>query len=463
MSEEQKIRVVIADDQELVRAGFAMVIGSQPDMAVVGQARDGAEAVALAETLHPDVVLMDVRMPGVDGIEATRRISALQHRFAPDGSALDDAHTRVIILTTFDLDEYVMAAINAGASGFLLKDTMVSDKGVFTSAALNGNNYPVSVDVAFQVAFAMITVGLICGAIAERVKYSTWMIFVALWITFDYAPLAHMVWGQGGLLGADGIGALDFAGGDVVHISSGVSALVLCILLGKRHDYEHSIYRIHNIPTVVLGASLLMFGWFGFNAGSALAADGLAAHAFMTTGVSAAAAMLSWMLCDVIKNKKPTLIGASTGMVAGLVGITPGAGFVPMWAAVIIGLTTSPVCYIMISYGKKKFGFDDALDAFSCHGTGGIWGGLLTGVFSCTAINSSAGNGLVYGEFAQFGAQAAGIGITIVIAVVGTLICYGITRLLTGKIRVDLRDELMGLDVSQHGESAYPSFNGLDN
>jgi amt: ammonium transporter len=150
-------------------------------------------------------------------------------------------------------------------------------------------------------------------------------------------------------------------------------------------------------------------------------------------------------------------------MVAGLVGITPGAGFVPMWAAVIIGLTTSPVCYIMISYGKKKFGFDDALDAFSCHGTGGIWGGLLTGVFSCTAINSSAGNGLVYGEFAQFSAQAAGIGITIVIAVVGTLICYGITRLLTGKIRVDLRDELMGLDVSQHGESAYPSFNGLDN
>ena len=183
----------------------------------------------------------------------------------------------------------------------------------------------------------------------------------------------------------------------------------------------------------------------------------------MTTGVSAAAAMLSWMLCDVIKNKKPTLIGASTGMVAGLVGITPGAGFIPMWAAVIIGLTTSPVCYIMISYGKKKFGFDDALDAFSCHGTGGIWGGLLTGVFSCTAINSSAGNGLVYGEFAQFGAQAAGIGITIVIAVVGTLICYGITRLLTGKIRVDLRDELMGLDVSQHGEAAYPSFNGLDN
>lgn len=233
---------------------------------------------------------------------------------------------------------------------------------------------------AFQMMFAVITPALITGAVAGRMKFKSIFVFTIFWSLIVYYPLAHMVWGQGGLLGADGIGALDFAGGDVVHISSGVSALVLCILLGKRHDYEHSIYRIHNIPTVVLGASLLMFGWFGFNAGSALAADGLAAHAFMTTGVSAAAAMLSWMLCDVIKNKKPTLIGASTGMVAGLVGITPGAGFVPMWAAVIIGLTTSPVCYIMISYGKKKFGFDDALDAFSCHGTGGIWGGLLTGV-----------------------------------------------------------------------------------
>lgn len=207
---------------------------------------------------------------------------------------------------------------------------------------------------AFQMMFAVITPALITGAVAGRMKFKSIFIFTIFWSLIVYYPLAHMVWGQGGLLGADGIGALDFAGGDVVHISSGVSALVLCILLGKRHEYEHSIYRIHNIPTVVLGASLLMFGWFGFNAGSALAADGLAAHAFMTTGVSAAAAMLSWMLCDVIKNKKPTLIGASTGMVAGLVGITPGAGFVPMWAAVIIGLTTSPVCYIMISYGKKN-------------------------------------------------------------------------------------------------------------
>lgn len=223
-----------------------------------------------------------------------------------------------------------------------------------TEGYTDGASIPNMVFSAFQMMFAVITPALITGAVAGRMKFKSIFVFTIFWSLIVYYPLAHMVWGQGGLLGADGIGALDFAGGDVVHISSGVSALVLCILLGKRHDYEHSIYRIHNIPTVVLGASLLMFGWFGFNAGSALAADGLAAHAFMTTGVSAAAAMLSWMLCDVIKNKKPTLIGASTGMVAGLVGITPGAGFVPMWAAVIIGLTTSPVCYIMISYGKKN-------------------------------------------------------------------------------------------------------------
>ena len=322
---------------------------------------------------------------------------------------------------------------------------------------------PHLVYIAFQMMFAIITPALITGAVAGRMKFKSLFVFIILWSLIVYYPLAHMVWADGGLLGLDGIGALDFAGGDVVHISSGVSALVLCIILGKRHDYEHANYRIHNIPTVVLGASLLMFGWFGFNAGSALEANGLSAHAFMTTAVSAAAAILSWMLCDVFKNKKPTLIGASTGMVAGLVGITPGAGFVPIWAAVIIGLTTSPVCYLMISFGKKKFGFDDALDAFSCHGTGGIWGGLLTGVFSSTAINADAGNGLIYGEFAQFGAQALGIVITLVIAVAGTLICYGLTRIITGKIRVSKRDEMLGLDITQHGESAYPSFNGLDN
>ena len=319
---------------------------------------------------------------------------------------------------------------------------------------------PNMVFCAFQMMFAIITPALITGAVAGRMKFKSLFVFIIFWTILVYYPLAHMVWAQGGLLGVEGLGALDFAGGDVVHISSGISALVLCILLGKRRDYEHAAYRIHNIPTVVIGASILMFGWFGFNAGSALAANGLAAHAFMTTAASGAAALLSWMACDIVKNGKPTLIGACTGMVAGLVGITPGAGFVPVWAAVIIGLTTSPVCYLMISYGKKKFGFDDALDAFSCHGTGGVWGGLMTVIFAKESVGGY--NGLLYGDATQLGAQILGMVVTILIAVAGTFICYGLTRLLTGDIRVEAKDEIIGLDISQHGESAYPSFNGLE-
>lgn len=325
---------------------------------------------------------------------------------------------------------------------------------------VEGAAIPNMVFCIFQMMFAVITPALITGAVAGRMKFKAVFAFTVFWTLIVYYPLAHMVWAKDGLLGLEGLGALDFAGGDVVHISSGISALVLCMLLGKRRDYEHASYRIHNVPTVVIGASLLMFGWFGFNAGSALSANGLAAHAFITTAVSAAAALLSWMLCDIIKNGKPTLIGACTGMVAGLVGVTPGAGFVPVWAAVIIGLTTSPICYLMISYGKKKLGFDDALDAFSCHGTGGIWGGLLTGIFAKEAIGGY--NGLLYGDVAQFGVQIVGIVVTIVIAIAGTFICYGLTRLVTGDIRVGAKEEILGLDISQHGEPAYPSFNGLE-
>ena len=216
------------------------------------------------------------------------------------------------------------------ATGFLLKDTMVSDKGVFTSAALNGNNYPVSVDVAFQSAFAMITVALICGAIAERVKYSTWMIFVALWITFDYAPLAHMVW-NGGLLSADGaisqaIGAAahDFAGGTVVHINAAVAALVIVLIIGKRKGFGTQPFRPHNVPFVMLGAFLLWFGWFGFNAGSAFAANGTAGYAWVSTSAATAAAMLSWGFTEKIRTGHYTAMGAASGIVAGLVAITPG-------------------------------------------------------------------------------------------------------------------------------------------
>lgn len=330
-----------------------------------------------------------------------------------------------------------------------------------TEPYVEGQGIPNMVFCLFQMMFAVITPALITGSVAGRMKFKSLFVFLVLWSLVVYYPMAHMVWADGGFLAK--IGSVDFAGGNVVHISSGITALTLCILLGKRYDYKRANYKIHNTPMVALGAFILLFGWFGFNAGSALAADGLAAHAFVTTAVSSAAAMLSWMFCDVVVNKKPTFVGACTGMVAGLVGITPGAGFVPIWAALIIGLTTSPICFFMISWVKEKFGYDDALDAFGCHGVGGIWGGICTGLFCKVSINDiGQGNGLFFGNTKLFLMQLASIGITIVVSVAGTLICYGITRLVTGKIRVTEREERVGLDRSQHGESAYPSFNGLD-
>ena len=313
---------------------------------------------------------------------------------------------------------------------------------------------------AFQMMFAIITPALFTGSLVGRMKFKALFFFVILWSVIVYYPLAHMVWGEGGFLAA--IGSVDFAGGNVVHISSGVTALVMALILGRRRGYEHTAYRIHNIPFVVLGAAILWFGWFGFNAGSALAADGLAAHAFMTSGIAAACAMLSWMLLDVIKEKKPTLVGASTGLVVGLVAITPGAGFVPIWASFIIGALVSPICYFGVKLIKKKLKIDDALDAFGCHGLGGIWGGIATGLFGQSSINSAAQwDGLVFGDYRLFAAQLEGIAVTIVVAVVGALICAGIVRLFT-PLRVTPKEEQLGLDISQHGENAYPSFNGLD-
>ncbi|MCD8133558.1 MAG: ammonium transporter [Clostridiales bacterium] len=329
-----------------------------------------------------------------------------------------------------------------------------------TDVSPYADTIPHFVYIAFQMMFAIITPALITGALVGRMKFKALFLFIAFWSVLVYYPLAHMVWGEGGWLAS--IGSVDFAGGDVVHISSGITALTLAILIGKRKGYDQAAYRIHNIPFVVLGASMLWFGWFGFNAGSALKADGLAAHAFMTSAISAAAAMLSWMLIDVIANKKPTLVGASTGLVVGLVAITPGAGFVPIWSAFIIGALVSPICYFGVKLIKQKLKIDDALDAFGCHGIGGIWGGIATGLFAKSSINSVAQwDGLVFGEVRLFLAQLAGIGVTIVIAVVGTLVCAGLVRIFT-KLRVDDRDEQIGLDRSQHGEKAYPAFNGWD-
>ena len=319
---------------------------------------------------------------------------------------------------------------------------------------------PHLVFAAFQMMFAMITPALITGAVVGRMRFKALFAFIALWSFLVYYPMAHMVWGEGGFLAA--IGSVDFAGGNVVHISSGVSALVLATYLGRRKGYEKTSYRIHNIPFVVLGASLLWFGWFGFNAGSALAADGLAAHAFMTSAISSAAALVSWMLIDVIKDGKPTLVGASTGLVVGLVAITPGAGFVPIWSSYIIGALVSPICYFTMNFIKHKLKIDDALDAFGCHGIGGVWGGIATGLFAKTSINSVAKwDGLVFGNVHLFVAQVLSIIITAAVAVVGTLICIGIINIFT-PLRVDQKEEALGLDISQHGENAYPSFNGFD-
>lgn len=319
---------------------------------------------------------------------------------------------------------------------------------------------PHLVFAAFQMMFAMITPALITGAVVGRMRFKALFAFIALWSFLVYYPMAHMVWGEEGFLAA--IGSVDFAGGNVVHISSGVSALVLATYLGRRKGYERTSYRIHNIPFVVLGASLLWFGWFGFNAGSALAADGLAAHAFMTSAISSAAALVSWMLIDVIKDGKPTLVGASTGLVVGLVAITPGAGFVPIWSSYIIGALVSPICYFTMNFIKHKLKIDDALDAFGCHGIGGVWGGIATGLFAKTSINSVARwDGLVFGNVHLFVAQVLSIIITAAVAVVGTLICIGIIRIFT-PLRVDQKEEALGLDISQHGENAYPSFNGFD-
>lgn len=323
------------------------------------------------------------------------------------------------------------------------------------------DNIPHLAFALFQMMFAIITPALITGSVVGRMNFKALFLFIALWSILVYYPMAHMVWGEGGYLGSV-LGSVDFAGGNVVHISSGVSGLVLSIILGSRHGYKKVSYRTHNVPFIVLGGAILWFGWFGFNPGSALAADGLAIHAFMTTNTSAACAMLCWMAIDIFRDGKPTVVGAITGAVLGLVAITPAAGFVSIWAAMLFGLTVSPICYFAMSVVKKRFGYDDALDAFGCHGIGGIWGALLTGVFTQTSINDVARwDGLIFGEYRLFLAQVISILITIAIALVGTGICAFVVKVFV-PLRVTSEEEKVGLDLSQHGENAYPAFNGLD-
>ena len=313
----------------------------------------------------------------------------------------------------------------------------------------------------FQMMFAIITPALITGAIVERMKFSTLLVFAAIWSLIVYYPLAHMVWGGGWL---QKLGVLDFAGGTVVHISSGIAALVVAIVVGKRKNHGKMAYRPHNIPFVLLGASLLWFGWFGFNAGSAGAANEIAVRAFMTTNTAAAAGMLSWMLLETIKSGKPTLVGCSTGFVVGLAAVTNSAGYVPIWAAIVIGACISPISYFFITYVKPKFGYDDALDVFGCHGIGGIFGALTTGLFAQKALNPAVQwNGLVFGETGLFLRQLLAIGVIVAFSAVGAFVAIMLAKLITGSLKVAARDEDIGLDMSEHGESAYPAFNGMDN
>lgn len=319
--------------------------------------------------------------------------------------------------------------------------------------ALNpfANTIPHASFAMFQMMFAIITPALITGAFAERMRFLPFIIFIFLWSTLVYDPLCHWVWGPDGWIGK--LGALDFAGGTVVHISSGIAGLVAAIVLGKRKGYKTSTMSPHNIPFVVLGAGLLWFGWFGFNAGSSLKADGLALSAFVATNTAAAAALLSWMIVETIHRGKPTILGAATGAVVGLVAITPAAGAVNALAAIAIGLIVSPLCYFGVSVLKTKLGYDDALDAFGCHGIGGIWGAIATGIFA----NANGATGLFTGNPGQVGKQLIAVAATIALSGIATFVILKVISLFT-PLRVADKDETEGLDITQHGEDAYPDF-----
>ena len=335
--------------------------------------------------------------------------------------------------------------------------------GGFEYICLNGLDFETALDyapslssltyVVFQMMFAMITAGILTGSVAGRMKFKALFFFIILWSFAVYYPMAHMVWGADGFLAS--IGSVDFAGGNVVHISSGVSGLVLALLLGRRRGVEHAPYRPHNVPYVFLGAGLLWFGWFGFNAGSGLAADGLAANAFMVTHIATAVAAVTWMAIDWICNKKPTTVGACTGAVAGLVAITPAAGTVDLLGAFFIGLITPIVCFFMVAVVKPKFKYDDALDAFGVHGIGGIVGSILTGVFATQYITGEGGQqGALYGDWHQLWIQIFATLVSIVFSAIITFILYKVVDSWIG-IRVSRRVEEEGLDIYEHGESAY--------
>ncbi|BBB91278.1 MAG TPA: ammonium transporter [Methylomusa anaerophila] len=306
--------------------------------------------------------------------------------------------------------------------------------------------------VIFQGVFAIITPAIISGSIAGRVKFSAYIVFVLLWATLVYDPVAHWVWGVGGWLREYGV--LDFAGGTVVHIISGVSGLVFALMIGKRKGYGSDVMAPHHLPMTLLGAALLWFGWFGFNAGSSLGAGELAALAFITTHAAAAAATVSWVFVEWLYNGKPTLLGAVSGCIAGLVVITPAAGFVTVLSAIIMGLIGGALCFFAVAVVKRKLGYDDSLDAFGVHGVGGTFGAIATGFFATTSVNSAGADGLFYGNAAQVMKQLAGVGTSWVFAAVMTFIIIKVIGAFM-QIKADDEQQVQGMDITEHGERGY--------
>ncbi len=341
-------------------------------------------------------------------------------------------------------------AFGPDIGGFLGNLDWAGLKGVGLEPGPYSDTIPHLLFCAFQLMFAIITPALITGAIAERMKFSAFLAFTVLWSVVVYLPVCHWVWG-GGWLGE--YGALDFAGGTVIHINSGAAALVAAIVLGKRRGYGRESFHPHNLPMTILGAGILWFGWFGFNAGSALGAGKIATLAFFTTQIATGAAVLSWCLAEWLFQKKPTTLGAASGALAGLVAITPAAGFVGPLAAMVIGLVAGVLCYGAV-IAKSRLGYDDALDVVGVHGVGGLWGALATGLFASTAVNPDGANGLFYGNAHQFVIQAVGAGAAIIYSLVLTYIILKVIDAIIG-LRVPAEEEQQGLDITQHSEIGY--------
>ncbi len=341
-------------------------------------------------------------------------------------------------------------AFGPDVSGFIGSLKYAGLAGVGLTPGPYSDTIPHLLFCSFQLMFAVITPALITGAFAERFKFTAFLVFAVLWSTFVYFPVCHWVWGGGWI---SSHGGLDFAGGTVIHINSGAAALVAALMVGKRKGWGKEAIHPHNLSMTILGAGLLWFGWFGFNAGSALAADGIAANAFFVTQVAAGAAALSWILTEWMVQGKPTTLGAASGAVAGLVAITPGSGFVGPVSAIIIGLVAGALCYLAV-VAKARLGYDDSLDVVGVHGVGGFWGAVATGLFASTAINPGGADGLFFGNPKLVAIQAMDAGITVVYSMVVTFLILKVIDIVIG-LRVDVEDEVQGLDITQHSEIGY--------